>query len=172
MMFIFFPFLFEKIFDEVEPLRPILYRQKNLLVSLTEAMIENKQIVIRRFYHQDTCCQCGEQLQNSGEPGIHLCSGSNNTDVVVEKTSSEVGETSDPKEDDLDERLGEFNITFWNCHQAVVKDYPISSILCFMTESDWVEQICNIHNGMVVHLKQVEAPSPLDRIHNVPVLFL
>lgn len=57
--------------------------------------------------NKDTCCQCGERLQNSGEHGIHLCSGNANPDVeeTVEKSPSDAGETSEEKEDDLDERL-------------------------------------------------------------------
>lgn len=55
---------------------------------------------------KDTCCQCGERLQNSEEPGIHLCSSSSSLDVEepTEKSSNE-GEANDVKEDDLDERL-------------------------------------------------------------------
>lgn len=57
--------------------------------------------------NKDTCCQCGENLQNSGEHGIHLCSGVHSVEdeVNTDKSASEAGETSETKEEDLDERL-------------------------------------------------------------------
>lgn len=56
--------------------------------------------------NKDTCCKCGERLQNCEEPGIHLCPGDGSPDVeeTAEKNPSD-GETSETKEDDLDERL-------------------------------------------------------------------
>ena len=60
------------------------------------------------------CCQCGEHLQNSGEQGIHLCSGVHpvEDDVNSDKSGDETGETSEIKEEDLDERLGESSLIY------------------------------------------------------------
>ena len=61
------------------------------------------------FTLQDTCCKCGERLQNSNEPGIHLCSGAcdqDNIDDTVEKVPSETGESTETQEEDIDEKLG------------------------------------------------------------------
>lgn len=57
--------------------------------------------------NKETCCQCGEHLQNSGEPGIHLCSGEHPDEDEIDsnKRGNENGETSEIKEEDLDERL-------------------------------------------------------------------
>ncbi|XP_060558977.1 uncharacterized protein LOC132719237 isoform X2 [Ruditapes philippinarum] len=53
------------------------------------------------------CCKCGDQLQNSAEPGIHLCDGGHeviiNEDKSTENKKEEPTETG--KEEELDARL-------------------------------------------------------------------
>lgn len=63
---------------------------------------QNEQDMIK-----DMCCQCGERLQNSNEPGIHLCDGGSQVilpnpepkENTVEKTEEE------KQEEELDARL-------------------------------------------------------------------
>ncbi|KAH3694186.1 uncharacterized protein LOC127861643 isoform X1 [Dreissena polymorpha] len=54
---------------------------------------------------RDQCCQCGERLQNSGEPGIHLCDGGSEIHIEMPATSSIREPELKEEEDDLESRL-------------------------------------------------------------------
>ena len=66
-------------------------------------------VVSAKFIFQDICCQCGEKLQNSEEPGIHLCDGG--YEVILDgkgQVDSNTDKTNDDKSaDEVDARLGE-----------------------------------------------------------------